>query len=276
MVLGATLSPDKHQQKQQQHEMATDETNREAHVPIKSHFFRPWKHEPRVRAASSLWRDAFLSAVPPQLSRRTLEPSFAPSAFSPIDHHSPFRSVTALSPSSSRRPWPLVAETVTRFDQLIVGASSTSVSPQRSGNRDTNQDSGDVYRLSAASIGSDCSPASHGPWSPADQSTGGVAANTIVRKRPSFPARSVDILKVWFAENITFPYLTNNDLERLSSASGLSKRQIQKWISNRRDRTHNTRPNNDNNNNIRNDPQRLLQDEEETDDNVSMNTDSSE
>src|SRR6218665_2619471 len=109
VVLGVTISPDEQKQKQ--------------HVPIKSQFFRPWKHEPRVRAASSLWRDAFLSAVPPHLYLRTsAEPLFASSAFRPIERHSPVRSITALSHSSSRIPWPIVAETaVTCFNPLIVG-----------------------------------------------------------------------------------------------------------------------------------------------------------
>jgi len=63
-----------------------------------------------------------------------------------------------------------------------------------------------------------------------------------VRRRSLFSAEVIAILRDWYKVNLRNPYPTDQDLCRLSRECCLTKRQIQKWISNRRDRTSNTRP----------------------------------
>lgn len=62
--------------------------------------------------------------------------------------------------------------------------------------------------------------------------------------RRLFAPEIITKLNTWFRSHVQHPYPLEEDLDLLSVDCGgdLSKRQIRKWISNRRDRTRNTRP----------------------------------
>jgi len=64
--------------------------------------------------------------------------------------------------------------------------------------------------------------------------------------RRLFSPAITDRLNSWFRSHVQHPYPSEEDLHQLSADCGgsLTNRQILKWISNKRDRTRNTRPHN--------------------------------
>lgn len=61
------------------------------------------------------------------------------------------------------------------------------------------------------------------------------------KERRNFPASVVEQLKAWFNAHLHRPYASRQTLEKLSETTGLSGKQVRKWISNQRDRTRITK-----------------------------------
>ncbi len=55
-------------------------------------------------------------------------------------------------------------------------------------------------------------------------------------RMPNFPKRATTELTTWLADHLENPYPSQSEKERLCAQTGLSKKQIQNWLTNARKR----------------------------------------
>lgn len=208
------MAEDQHQPQQQQQ-------NQHQHVPV---IFRPWESDDTADGRRLM-----------QMSRRLgmTGTSSAPSAFT-----SAIPSFATWSSTLFGQPHPLASYWPSPFCPLFVSIpeATSNLSPNIAGHHTCYSSS-----IGNSNTSNGLRSASSFHKSPRIQNHVHLG-RTDSNGRRLFSAKVIAILRDWYKFNIRNPYPTDQDLCPLSRDCGLTKRQIQKWISNRRDRTNNTRP----------------------------------
>ena len=67
------------------------------------------------------------------------------------------------------------------------------------------------------------------------------AAKSAKKSNGRFSERATLLLETWYAQNLTYPYISPPEAERLARKAGITPKEVKKWLDNRRNRDENSK-----------------------------------
>ncbi|XP_064647572.1 uncharacterized protein LOC135500211 [Lineus longissimus] len=72
-----------------------------------------------------------------------------------------------------------------------------------------------------------------------------IVDNKIVAKNKPLDSFAVNVMNTWYLQHVDHPYPSDEDKEQLALDGNISVIQVKSWFSNKRNRSHNTKPRNE-------------------------------